>query len=500
MFTALRKSEKGAVLVYVAVGLTALLAVVGLSFDLGRHYILQQELQKAADAAATAGAYQIDTGSTVAETTNRIWSAATGSAAPSPGEPITANANKIGAANETGIIDIADVTILSTIPDDDDTPIPTTDSFPARYVAVTTQARINNNVFARLAGADPTVSLTATAVARRGQAICQITPLFMCNPAEAVSGSGASFELEDWLGKQFIAKDGKSTGPNSQWLPGNFGYLGANTGPGAKSLAQALADQDGLDACFDSRVETEPGGTEGARNGLNTRFDIYEQPFPGGFDLATQGPAESVRKGYSGADCAMSPDTEANGFFGLPRDTAFPTLSASYPDARIGNGIWNCELYWDINFGLPVPADLSDCTTTTDASTLSRFDVYRYEIDAGASLLNNQSQIAGGGGGGGEVGTPQCNAANTVSPPGDDLSRDRRIITMAVVNCLEHADAISGGKTELPVEAFVNGFLTEPTTVETNQALIIMEILGTDNPGEDSIAEVVSRDWVEVVR
>ena len=50
------KHEGGATLVYVALMIFVMLGVIGLSYDLGRHYILSSELQKAADAAAVAGA------------------------------------------------------------------------------------------------------------------------------------------------------------------------------------------------------------------------------------------------------------------------------------------------------------------------------------------------------------------------------------------------------------------------------------------------------------
>lgn len=55
-----RLNNKGAALVFIAVGLVVLLALAGLAIDLGYMYVAKAQLQSAADAAALAGAGRLD--------------------------------------------------------------------------------------------------------------------------------------------------------------------------------------------------------------------------------------------------------------------------------------------------------------------------------------------------------------------------------------------------------------------------------------------------------
>ena len=136
---------------------------------------------------------------------------------------------------------------------------------------------------------------------------------------------------------------------------------------------------------------------------------------------------------------------------------------------------------------LPAPAG---CVAATNAADLTRFQVYRYEIDNGELPVSTAAP-------GLVDGAPACNGANAVSPatPGE-LGTDRRIVTFAVVDCLGDGP-FTGKEVDLPVKLYVNGFMTEPVTADSD---IILEIVGTDAPGDGSIAEVVAREWVEVVR
>ena len=114
-------------------------------------------------------------------------------------------------------------------------------------------------------------------VATRGQAICQITPLFICNPAETASNLNAPFDFNYWKGRQVIVREGPAgNGGNAQWFPGNFGFLNVQGfGNGASGLREALASVNGAAACFRGNVETKPGQTEGAREGLNVQIWIF---------------------------------------------------------------------------------------------------------------------------------------------------------------------------------------------------------------------------------
>ena len=56
----LRASKSGGVLIYIAFGLPLLLGSMALSIDLGRSFILNTELKDFSDAAALAGAAELD--------------------------------------------------------------------------------------------------------------------------------------------------------------------------------------------------------------------------------------------------------------------------------------------------------------------------------------------------------------------------------------------------------------------------------------------------------
>ena len=483
------QDETGATLAYVALMITVMLGVIGLSYDLGRHYILSTELQKAADAAAVSGAYQLDDSDDQATVLARVTQAVQSA-------PVTVNSQKLGAT--AGNVAIASVSLLNSIPASDDDPITAAnEGTPYRYVEVTTEAVVSNNIFSRILPGQPnTISLQRTAVARKGRAVCQVTPLAVCNPAEATEGAGAAFDPADYYGRQILVRE---TGPGSQWAPGNFGFLSVpGFGNGAQGLANALGI-GGAPICFGAGVETEPGQTNGARNALNTRFDLYENPFAKSkSDDPNFAPAENVVKGYdttgnanqfcnnpSVADPATYPQIRK-----LPRDTDLSEAN------RFGNGEWLCADYWQaVHPGVTAP---TGCGTIAGSptSSITRFEVYRYEIDN--DLIPNGT--TGPAASQPERGEPFCSSSAPVSPVAGDLSTDRRIITMAVINCVEYSVQ---GRSNVPAEAYMNGFLTEPvntTPGDPEKGDIVLEVVGSSVIGNGGIAAVRTRDWVEVVR
>jgi hypothetical protein len=67
------------------------------------------------------------------------------------------------------------------------------------------------------------------------------------------------------------------------------------------------------------------------------------------------------------------------------------------PAVSLGNGTWNCAAYWSIahNQGTGKNSPPVGCTNT---ATISRYDVYRYELN----FLADRSPAS-------ETGAPQCN-------------------------------------------------------------------------------------------
>jgi hypothetical protein len=143
--------------------------------------------------------------------------------------------------------------------------------------------------------------------------------------------------------------------------------------------------------------------------------------------------------------------------------------------ARAGDGNWRRgdgvtgngnDGYWETNHpGQTPPADYASMT---------RYDVYRYEIET-PNLVSTAD----------EDGAPMCSTAPTTT----DRSLDRRVLSIAVVNCLEAAangNPIQGSTDVLAeVAGYLDVFLTEPvgnagwwcTQTPCNQDLYV-EVLG----------------------
>ena len=491
------KDQSGATLVYVSIMMAALIGVIGMSIDYSRLFIADSEMQAAADAAAIAAASQLDG---QADSITRADQAAAASA-------IVGNSQKFAgnSGGQTGqIISILPPAYLASLPASDDTALSdyTTDPLDAEFVEITTEVLTHNNLFLSAVGVAKTKTLQATAVAGQDAAICRITPLAICNPEEATI-SGANFNIEDWRGRQIRVRQ---QGPGSPWAPGNFGFLNVDidgsSSNGAKALAETLAAVDGVNRCFSTLLDTQPGSINAVRNALNTRFDIYNNPFFGNANGAYP-PAPNVTKGRiwtgNGGNVCNAVDVPgAPVTAGLPRDANI----VSNPTNRIGNGIWDCLTYWNVNH--PTDAVPAGCTSSSNANSgLSRYEVYRMEIDmslipkpetswdcqtywnthhstsgitkpAQCTVTTNTSsysrydlyedEINNGltpalvTDNSAEDGAPVCYGGST--PISVTPGLDRRIINFAVMNCLEHG--VGGNSTDVPAEAFVRAFMTEP--------------------------------------
>ena len=467
------RDRQGVTLVYVTLIAAVLMGFAGLVIDGARHVTTNTQLQSAADAAALAAATQLD-GRPDAIT--RATNAAQGS-------PLVQNTQTfaIGSPNVT----IAQIRFLKSLPPARD-PIGssnvTSDPFEARFVEVTTAVRTQNNMFIMAVGAAATSSTSATAIAGFKQVVCQVAPLAVCNPAETIA-TGEPFDSDTWRGRQIIAK---ASGPNSAWQPGNFALVDVEGSQSAQDIADLLA-ADRPSACISSSIDLKPGQTMGTKEALNVRFDIYENPFFGGSakNDPRYRPARNVTKGYiTGSNaCNATKSSDPNIARGLPRDSNIPADDGALGSApRFGDGIWDCLGYWNVNH--PNVAAPPGCTSASTPATLTRYQLYRYEIDS--NLIPNNSAT------GGENGAPQCHAdsATTGDVP------DRRVLYFAVINCIELGPITGNSVGPLPVEAFVKALITEPTADAPDYA-IFLEIIDITRPGDK---DAVVHDIVQLYR
>ncbi|MGI9523780.1 MAG: pilus assembly protein TadG-related protein, partial [Hyphomicrobiaceae bacterium] len=396
-FSQMRGDERAAIAIYVALSLPLLLGGAVLAIDASRVYNNHTFLQKGADALALAAAAELDRSPTALTRANGAIN------------NLVTNDHRFSDAGLTQV-NVASVRFLSSLPADDSIAIgsalETSDPLIARFVEVTVSTQTITALFpiAALGGAQ-SATATARAVAGFDAAVCQFTPMFMCNPFE---GSGMSiFEaMRDPAirRRQIVLR--KKGGSEAQYSAGNYGFLQPANGQHGANVIRDMLALTSPPACFiQNGVSLRPGFIASADQGLNVRFDMYDGPFNSQKGNSDYRPARNVRKGYgdSGNACQASPAPPNQA---LPDDTCFATDSCPYMGGRMGDGNWDVDGYKLANNlgGLPF----------SNAAPPSRHEVYRYEIDN--NLVGTSSQ-------GGEVGGPQCYSGGTLND-----APDRRLL------------------------------------------------------------------------
>jgi hypothetical protein len=257
--------------------------------------------------------------------------------------------------------------------------------------------------------------------------------------------------------------------------PGQFGWL---VPPDGATGASALGDWIGRtspNACYKgSGVSLNTGEKQGANAGFNIRFDLYQGGNPLNNPSSSYAPSVNVRKGYVWHNpnwCGEVPVGSGAAYYTDPGVREL-SLDTAFTNNFMGNAQWDCASYWTINHTAAAPTVAADgsagvCGDPT-TTTLSRYDVYRYEI--AQNLVNDWSgnrlpKLANNGpnsSGTGESGAPLCAGAGN----GVDTSTggaDRRIIYSAIINCLANGPFPSGANANnIPVAGFGRFFMTQP--------------------------------------
>jgi hypothetical protein len=117
-------------------------------------------------------------------------------------------------------------------------------------------------------------------------------------------------------------------------------------------------------------------------------------------------------------------------------------------------GFWTT--YWQVNHGTAYPnvPSITNPTGTTTAPA-SRYDVYKYEISQG--LVGDKSLVPTK-----ETGTPSCYKGDAPTP-----DPDRRLLNMAIVNCLANEDKLNGHVSIKP-DGYVSVFINTPVQKQDN--------------------------------
>jgi len=462
IFPTLRKDEDGHILLYFTIMLPVIVGMIGLTLDGGAFFHLNTDLHELADAAALAGAKELqgksgdrDRATTKAET---LLS----------NDPHWSNVASSG-------VQIVDPPIYYSSLNPD---VVATSDTNAQYIKVTTVTRRRRPDFIPLTAALRGLSApsnnqtSASAVAGNSSVACNVQPLMLCNPFEGTSSFTAS------PGQLFVFKQ---KGSNGSFSPGDFGLLdppGVNSS-GAKTIRNNLSQQS-PNFCYVNQVSPRPGQATGdVSDGINVRFDMSPNGGSSGMDLS---PAPNVIKGtmpdptkrnaacnFGGNNYIVdNNDTAANiTKYMFPGATSASTTSYAGGNLTIGNTIDTtaANAYWNYHHGANWP--------TVGGNPITRFTAYCREVGLGDDCKGSNTPptwVAGT-----EPNAPQC--LSTTS----ETNYKRRLISVAVVDCL--ANNVQGNQaTNVRSNDYVVFFLTNPSP--TNQPGTLNNYLGSGTNGE----------------
>lgn len=304
----------------------------------------------------------------------------------------------------------------------------------------------------------------------------------------------------------------KTGGGNASYVPGDFGLLDCPDGKqGTNCVAPFIASAE-PGYCVSTSANLRTGQAMGpVRTAINTRFDMYENPFfKKKEDIEEYRPALNVVKGRTGPKCKTEP-ADPPIAMAYPKDKCF--VENNCVGGRFGSGGWTDpadadgdgsvdmydtdgdgipdtsnrgDVYWKINHP---PGGSNPLDSTPD---MSRYELYRHEIEN--SIPDNSPT--------GENAHPSCYSGGTLSDPtmnadpDNPLSIDRRKFTLAAINCLQYevdtGQKLAGNKDNVPVIGFVDVFLTGPAEGSGNtKADIFAEIIGVSPPGVNGLKDIV---------
>lgn len=302
------RDERGAIAVIFALMLAALLGMISLSFDLGRAWNLETELQHAADSGAIAGATQLDgfdgareraIKAVISEIARNEQRFSTDTVdADSSGSPdlrdIRFDTN-LAIDNGTGKALNRDIKFYSALPISP--AVEATSDAAARYIEVNVFPRRVDFSFAAVVGAVTSASPRARAVAGWTSFYCDTPPMMMCNPDEPEGNldKDVPFDIDlscrdelgdpgSCVGKGIVMKAHGGGGGNKLG-PGDWGYLSLDiynpetdtveTVSGTKDLSEAIASVTYDNVCTGGELTTRPGNITSIDRYVNMRFDLY---------------------------------------------------------------------------------------------------------------------------------------------------------------------------------------------------------------------------------
>ena len=464
------RGQRGAVAIMFGLTVTVLFAMGGVVLDLGHLYIVKAELQNAADAAALAGAKELN------QTTAGITNAVT-------------KAQAIGAKNNYNFSTVVNLDgsdsstamAFSTSPDGPWLTIAAAKAAPQglTFMQIDTGGKTLNTYLMRVAGIN-TINTSGVAVA--GRFVNDVTPIGVCAikneitgvsrpKAEALPGTNelAQFGFRRGVGYNVFDLGPLGT-PSNPYLIDPIDVYPASCNPSnssANSTAPFICN--GSSAVVTSTPGTVYGNT-GLSAGkieaaLNSRFNVYGGP---SVCIPAQAPPDSNIKafGCTGGSCA----TPAADWMAQSNQTitptGIPTTALTPPIGIISKN--NYGVLW--SFSKAVRADTS-VSPPKVGSTFSTSDwATLYPAVGGAPAVNANYPAS----------TPYADPAHSTAPSGNAGTLQRRVLNMAIVDCPNVTG--SGSCQVLPVLGIGRFFMQVPADFGGSTKKLEVEFAGLINP------------------
>lgn len=463
-----------------ALGLFAFIGIAGVGFDYGRMATMSSELQNAADQAALAAATQLN-GQTDAMVLARDAAQAAFAAAASAyvNETRTATVDDDGDGDPRPITQLT-FRFYSGYDYDSDAPtgpldIASDDGEDARIVEVIVQGREVFYALTPIVGAISSGDITARAVATLQQSSCDVAPMMFCAPP----------------GEDFAGPEDRGKGmrlhmlPNASdaLAPGNFGFLDVDydtSGNPNQRLGLGTAS-----LCIANEIKSDPGDRAAEVPSFNTRFDRYENSANGLKCDATNGnfcAAPNVRQSYvqvqthkaeKTADVPCAAQPTANGKWehvpegGYPREACIADGTCAFGDG-VQEAQWG-SYFFKNHAGV----------TPSSTASLTRFDTYQWEIDNGrlSPAKVNSTAVQDPKNGKFDV-TNYCSypapqSTPSFTPDPDKNQKDRRILTVAAVDCTG-----LNGRAVVKIKRWIDIFLVDSARITTGDQEFVAEVVG----------------------
>lgn len=476
----LLKDEAGGVLVYMTILIPVMMGVIGLAVDASRLFILNTEQKDMADAAALAGARELD-GEYVDENDNAIVRATDAARNVVSNNPRWASDNPdvhiesirfceflTGLPHERRCALDEDGTVGYLTPDLSDA----ADSRKAYFIEVITETRRVFPSFLVAVGAVAEPQSNAIAIAGSTLVACNVQSLMICNPFEDPNDPGA-IPFTATEGEMFIFKakqvqgetggGGGTTSPQT-FSPGDFGLVDHpdHPAPSGANATRDLLSLQSRNVCISSLVSPHQGHeTQKVNQGINVRFDEATFNCNNPQCIADITSAPHVLRGTTDEACnANNPayvgehqypldvtDTTTIGSGGIRKGFAGMNPNATEATTAMND-------YWKYHHGEAAvwPAELDSTGSRLEINT--RYKAYLREL----TMMPVTPPQPGDW-------TTDAEVKENPLPhclPESDAGAERRIINAAVVDCLKWG--VRGNSVNnIRVDTYVEFFISHPS-------------------------------------